>query len=223
MTEEPKDPKAAGDKPAMRRCESAQGVRRSPAAGSAPALQRAAQAPCAACREASPAPNQPQRPEAGARRRRLRTTPSPRRPPARPIRPRRPAPRFRRLSPRCRRPCPDGVEQVSFYVGDWTVIVPATKLLEVGRFLRDTPEAAFDFCSDVTASDWPTRPQRFDVVYCLFSTRHRKRVRLKVRGRGIGARAVGQRHLAGCQLARARGVRPVRRELHRPSRIANAF
>jgi NADH-quinone oxidoreductase subunit C len=76
---------------------------------------------------------------------------------------------------------PGGVERVSFYVGDWTVIVPATKLLEVARFLRETPEAAFDFCSDVTASDWPPRPQRFDVVYCLFSTRHRKRVRMKVR------------------------------------------
>jgi NADH-quinone oxidoreductase subunit C len=75
----------------------------------------------------------------------------------------------------------DGVTQISFYVGDWTMIVPATKLLEVGRFLRETPEAGFDFCSDVTASDWPTRPQRFDVIYCLFSTRHRKRVRLKVR------------------------------------------
>ena len=76
---------------------------------------------------------------------------------------------------------PGGVTQLSFYVGDWTVIVPATKLLDVCRFLRETPEADFDFCSDVTASDWPARPQRFDVVYCLYSTRHRRRVRLKVR------------------------------------------
>ena len=76
---------------------------------------------------------------------------------------------------------PGGVTQLSFYVGDWTVIVPATKLLDVCRFLRETPEAGFDFCSDVTASDWPARPQRFDVVYCLYSTRHRRRVRLKVR------------------------------------------
>jgi len=76
---------------------------------------------------------------------------------------------------------PGAVEQISFYVGDWTVIVPVAKLLEAGRFLHDSPETAFDFCSDVTASDWPPRPQRFDVVYCLFSTRHRKRLRLKVR------------------------------------------
>jgi NADH-quinone oxidoreductase subunit C len=76
---------------------------------------------------------------------------------------------------------PGGVTQISFYVGDWTLIVPAARLLDVCGFLRDTPDARFDFCSDVTASDWPTRPQRFDVIYCLYSTRHRKRVRLKVR------------------------------------------
>ena len=76
---------------------------------------------------------------------------------------------------------PAAVEQVSFYVGDWTVIVPVGTLLEAGRFLRDTPGIAFDFCSDVTASDWPTRVQRFDVIYCLYSTRFRTRVRLKVR------------------------------------------
>jgi NADH-quinone oxidoreductase subunit C len=76
---------------------------------------------------------------------------------------------------------PDGITQLSFYVGDWTVIVPAPKLLEVGRFLHDASETSFDFCSDVTASDWPPRAQRFDVVYCLYSTRHRNRVRLKVR------------------------------------------
>ena len=49
------------------------------------------------------------------------------------------------------------------------------------RHLRDAPDAAFDLCSDVTASDWPTRPQRFDVIYCLYSTRHRHRVRVKTR------------------------------------------
>ena len=73
---------------------------------------------------------------------------------------------------------PDAVTQVSFYVGDWTVIVPATRLLEVARHLRST---GFDFCSDVTASDWPLRPQRFDVIYCLYSIRDRQRIRVKVR------------------------------------------
>jgi len=76
---------------------------------------------------------------------------------------------------------PDAVERVSYWVGDWTVIVPAARLLDVGRFLRDSPETAFDYCPDLTAVDWPARPRRFDVVYCLYSTRHRTRLRVKVR------------------------------------------
>jgi len=76
---------------------------------------------------------------------------------------------------------PGAVEQISYAVGDWTLIVPVDRSLEVLRQLREAPNAAFDFCSDVTASDWPTRPKRFDVVYCLYSTRRRQRVRVKVR------------------------------------------
>ncbi len=77
---------------------------------------------------------------------------------------------------------PAAVERVSFWAGDWTVIVAAPRLLEVARHLRDAPDAAFDFCSDITAVDWPPRaPRRFDVVYCLYSIRLRHRVRMKVR------------------------------------------
>jgi NADH/F420H2 dehydrogenase subunit C len=76
---------------------------------------------------------------------------------------------------------PGGVEHISYFVGDWTAIVPVARLLEVLQHLRDAPDAAFDLCSDVTASDWPTRPQRFDIIYCLFSTRHHHRVRVKTR------------------------------------------
>ena len=76
---------------------------------------------------------------------------------------------------------PGAVEQLSFWVGDWTVIVPADRLLDVATFLRDDPVASFDYCSDVTAADWPPRERRFDVVYCLYSIRLRHRIRIKVR------------------------------------------
>ena len=56
-----------------------------------------------------------------------------------------------------------------------------SRLLDVAAYLRDTPGAAFDFCSDITATDWPPRAQRFDAIYCLYSTALRHRVRLKVR------------------------------------------
>jgi NADH-quinone oxidoreductase subunit C len=76
----------------------------------------------------------------------------------------------------------DGVAQLSLYVGDWTVIVPAARVLDAAKHLRTAPDALFDFCSDVTATDWPPRKDaRFDVVYCLYSTRLRQRVRMKVR------------------------------------------
>ena len=74
-----------------------------------------------------------------------------------------------------------GVAALSFWVGDWTIIVPVAKLLDVARHLRDAPDAAFDLCSDVTATDWPPRAERFDVIYCLYSTRYRHRIRLKVK------------------------------------------
>jgi NADH-quinone oxidoreductase subunit C len=70
---------------------------------------------------------------------------------------------------------------LSLYLGDWTVIVPAAQIVEAALHLRDAPEAAFDYCSDLTATDWPPRAERFDVIYCLYSTRHRHRVRLKVK------------------------------------------
>jgi NADH/F420H2 dehydrogenase subunit C len=71
--------------------------------------------------------------------------------------------------------------QISYWLGDWTIIVPAAEIQSVARYLRDAPDAAFDSCSDLTASDWPLRPERFDVIYCLYSTTHRHRVRVKAR------------------------------------------
>ena len=77
------------------------------------------------------------------------------------------------------------VSQISYWVGDWTIIVPVSRLLEVARHLRSAPDARFDFCSDVTASDWPPRAERFDVIYCLYSTVHRHRIRVKVRASDV--------------------------------------
>jgi len=78
---------------------------------------------------------------------------------------------------------PAAVAQVSYWVGDWTVIVPAASIVEATTFLRDDRTGLFDYCSDVTAVDWPARAERFDVVYCLYSTRLHHRVRLKVRAK----------------------------------------
>jgi len=76
---------------------------------------------------------------------------------------------------------PAAFVSVSYWVGDWTVIVDHAAILDIARYLRTAPDASFDICSDVTATDWPPRAERFDVVYCLFSTRQRHRLRVKVR------------------------------------------
>jgi NADH-quinone oxidoreductase subunit C len=77
---------------------------------------------------------------------------------------------------------PGSVTLVSYYLGDWAIVVPVAHILAVGRHLRDAADALFDFCSDVTATDWPPRAEgRFDVIYCLYSTRHRHRVRVKLK------------------------------------------
>ncbi len=76
---------------------------------------------------------------------------------------------------------PDRIQQLSWWVGDWTVIVTPEALPEVAAFLKDSDEGSFDYCADLTATDWPPREKRFDVVYCLYSTRRRQRVRVKVR------------------------------------------
>jgi len=76
---------------------------------------------------------------------------------------------------------PGAVEQVSFWVGDWTIIVPAGRLVEAATFLRDRPACLFDYLSDLTAVDWPARDKRFDLVLCLYSTKLRQRLRVKVR------------------------------------------
>ncbi len=74
------------------------------------------------------------------------------------------------------------VAQLSLYLGDWTVIVPVTHLLQAAQYLRDASDCAFDYLSDLTATDWPPRPEgRFDVIYMLYSTRIRHRVRVKVK------------------------------------------
>ena len=172
MTDDPKEPKAAGDKPASDvPGEPLKGDAAPAAAASGvPAPKPVAAAPPAAAKAAPAA-----KPPAAAHDTKVA-------PPSGPTDPPPPAgAQIPAFITALQTAIPDGVQQVSFYVGDWTVIVPAQKLLEVGRFLRDTPEIAFDFCSDVTASDWPPRPQRFDVIYCLYSTVHRHRVRMKVR------------------------------------------
>jgi NADH-quinone oxidoreductase subunit C len=61
------------------------------------------------------------------------------------------------------------------------VYVPADRLVDTCRALRDTPSLRFDVLTEVTAADYLPRNPRFEVVYHLLSIPHRMRLRLKVR------------------------------------------
>ena len=63
--------------------------------------------------------------------------------------------------------------------GELTVNAKAADIVMVATFLRDDPACQFICIIDVTAVDWPSRTQRFDVVYHLLSPRLNQRIRLK--------------------------------------------
>jgi NADH-quinone oxidoreductase subunit C len=63
--------------------------------------------------------------------------------------------------------------------GELTVVVKASDIAKVARFLRDDPSCLFKCIIDVTAIDWPGREKRFDVVYHSLSPRINQRVRVK--------------------------------------------
>ena len=62
-----------------------------------------------------------------------------------------------------------------------TIYVPADRLVETCRALRDVPSLGFDLLIEVTAVDFLPRAPRYEVVYHLVSIPNRLRLRLKVR------------------------------------------
>lgn len=81
---------------------------------------------------------------------------------------------------------PDSVQDVIEFAGETTIVVRASDLLPVSRFLRDTPGLIYNFMSDVSAVDyWEpggviSRPGRFGVCYHIYSMLYNNRLRVKV-------------------------------------------
>lgn len=67
--------------------------------------------------------------------------------------------------------------------GQLWVRVPAERLLDVCRFLRDDPRTRFEMLCDLTCVDYlnfPDAEDRFGVIYSLLSLTHNHRLWLKV-------------------------------------------
>lgn len=71
-------------------------------------------------------------------------------------------------------------EKATLAGSELTMSVKRTSLIKVATFLRDNPVAMFKILLDVCGVDYPEREERFEAVYHLLSTRHNRRIRLKV-------------------------------------------
>jgi len=63
--------------------------------------------------------------------------------------------------------------------GELTIVVPKDRIADVCSFLKDDPELAYDFLSDLCGIDMFTPERRFGLIYNLLSLRNRHRLRIK--------------------------------------------
>ena len=73
----------------------------------------------------------------------------------------------------------EGISEASTYLGQNFVVAKPDSVIPILEYLK--LEADFDYLVDVTAVDWSKRPERFDVVYILYSFSRNERVRVKTR------------------------------------------
>ncbi|HTX37034.1 MAG TPA: NADH-quinone oxidoreductase subunit C [Bryobacteraceae bacterium] len=71
----------------------------------------------------------------------------------------------------------DRILETSTYLGQNFIVAKPDSVIPVLEYLK--LEADFDYLVDVTAVDWPKRPERFDLVYILYSFARNERVRVK--------------------------------------------
>jgi NADH-quinone oxidoreductase subunit C len=71
----------------------------------------------------------------------------------------------------------DRISETSTYLGQNFVVAKPEAAVPVLEYLK--LEADFDYLVDITAVDWPKRPERFDLVYILYSFARNERIRVK--------------------------------------------
>jgi NADH-quinone oxidoreductase subunit C len=69
------------------------------------------------------------------------------------------------------------IRETSTYLGQNFIVCQPEAAIPVIEYLK--LEAGFDYLVDVTAVDWPKRPERFDLVYVLYSFSRNERIRVK--------------------------------------------
>ena len=80
---------------------------------------------------------------------------------------------------RLRATMPQAIEGVSAHRDQTTVRIVKDQWIAAAQFLRDDPDCKFEMLMDLTAVDYPARPQRFDVVAHLYSLSKNHLLRIK--------------------------------------------
>jgi NADH-quinone oxidoreductase subunit C len=74
---------------------------------------------------------------------------------------------------------PGAVSAIHVDHDELTISVSTARLLETIAHLRDDADCLFVCLIDITAVDYPTRAERFDVVYHFLSPKYVRRIRVK--------------------------------------------
>ncbi|WP_439272666.1 NADH-quinone oxidoreductase subunit C [Pseudochrobactrum sp. HB0163] len=72
------------------------------------------------------------------------------------------------------------IEDSALRYGELSITVPASQIVSVLTFLRDDVQCQFVNLTDISGVDYPSRANRFDVVYQLLSPRLNLRMRVRV-------------------------------------------
>ena len=84
-----------------------------------------------------------------------------------------------------------GVIEASEFLGQLSIRIDRSRIVEVCNALRDDSETPFNYLSDLTCAHYPDqREAPFEVVYNLYSIAANERVRLKVGTNGEGVESV---------------------------------
>jgi NADH-quinone oxidoreductase subunit C len=75
----------------------------------------------------------------------------------------------------------ESIIEVSRFRGELTFNIKRESLIDVLVFLREDSALKYTFLTDLTATDWPARDERHEVVYLLYSFESHSYVRVKVR------------------------------------------
>lgn len=73
----------------------------------------------------------------------------------------------------------DQISEYLEYVGQRFLVAKPAAAVPILQFLKD--ETQFDYLVDVTAVDYPDKPERFELIYILYSFARNERIRIKTR------------------------------------------